>query len=188
MIFGGLTVLWLAQRILTGAVSGLVTWITALFAIASAGYSAFLFAQARGRDFWQSPLLFWHLLVQSVTAGAATLTLIGVFAGITVAMFYWLANLIVMSLFIGVAMIFGDLFTKHGADDAVRSGELLTKGALRKSFWIWVIGVGTIVPVLLILLPVGSAVPNMMAAVLALFGLWMYEHLWIKAGQALPLS
>jgi formate-dependent nitrite reductase membrane component NrfD len=103
-------------------------------------------------------------------------------------MFYWLANLIVMSLFIGVAMIFGDLFTKHGADDAVRSGELLTKGALRKSFWIWVIGVGTIVPVLLILLPVGSAVPNMMAAVLALFGLWMYEHLWIKAGQALPLS
>ena len=29
--------------------------------MASAGYSAFLFAQARGRDFWQSPLLFWHL-------------------------------------------------------------------------------------------------------------------------------
>jgi formate-dependent nitrite reductase membrane component NrfD len=188
MIFGGLTVLWLAQRILTGAVSGLVTWTTALFAIASAGYSAFLFAQARGRDFWQSPLLFWHLLVQSVTAGAAMLTLIGVFAGITVPMFYWLANLIVISLFTNVAMIFGELFTKHGADDAVRSGELLTKGALRKSFWIWVIGVGTIVPVLLILLPVGSAVPNIIAAVLALFGLWMYEHLWIKAGQALPLS
>ena len=28
----------------------------------------------------------------------------------------------------------------------------------------------------------------MAAAVLALFGLWMYEHLWIKAGQAVPLS
>jgi formate-dependent nitrite reductase membrane component NrfD/NAD-dependent dihydropyrimidine dehydrogenase PreA subunit len=188
MIFGGLTVLWLAQRILTGAVSGLVTWTTALFAIASAGYSAFLFAQARGRDFWQSPLLFWHLLVQSVTAGAATLTVIGVFAGVTVPMFYWLANLILISLFINLAMISGELFTKHGADDAVRSGELLTKGALRKPFWIWVIGVGTIVPVLLILLSVGSVLPNVIAAVLALFGLWMYEHLWIKAGQALPLS
>jgi formate-dependent nitrite reductase membrane component NrfD len=188
MIFGGLTVLWLAQRILTGAVSGLVTWTTALFAIASAGYSAFLFAQARGRDFWQSPLLFWHLLVQAVTAGAATLTLIGVFAGVTVPMFYWLANLIVISLFVGATMIFVELFTKHGADDAVRSGELLTKGALRKSFWTLVIGVGTIVPVLLILLPVGSVFPNVIAAGLALFGLWMYEHLWIKAGQALPLS
>jgi hypothetical protein len=51
-----------------------------------------------------------------------------------------------------------------------------------------VIGLGTIVPVLLILLPVGSVFPNVIAAVLALFGLWMYEHLWIKAGQALPLS
>jgi formate-dependent nitrite reductase membrane component NrfD len=188
MIFGGLTVLWLAQRILTGAVSGLLTWSTALFAIASAGYSAFLFAQARGRDFWQSPLLFWHLLIQAVTAGAATLTLIGVFAGISVPMFYWLANLIVISLFIGVAMIFAELFMKHGGDDALRAGELLTKGALRKSFWIWVIGLGTIAPVLLILLPVGSVFPNVIAALLALFGLWMYEHLWIKAGQALPLS
>jgi len=24
--------------------------------------------------------------------------------------------------------------------------------------------------------------------VLALFGLWIYDHLWIKAGQAMPLS
>jgi formate-dependent nitrite reductase membrane component NrfD len=188
LIFGLLSATWLAQRILTGAVSGIVIWTTALFAIASAGYSAFLFAQARGRDFWQSPLLFWHLLVQAVTAGAATLTVIGVFAGITVPMFYWLANLIVISLFFSAAMIFAELFMKHGADDALRAGELLTKGALRKSFWISVIGLGTIVPVLLILLPIGSVFPNMIAAILALFGLWMYEHLWIKAGQALPLS
>ena len=50
------------------------------------------------------------------------------------------------------------------------------------------IGLGTIVPVLLILLPIGSVIPNVIAAIFALFGLWMYEHLWIKAGQALPLS
>jgi hypothetical protein len=30
--------------------------------------------------------------------------------------------------------------------------------------------------------------PNFVAALLALFGLWFYEHLWIKAGQAVPLS
>jgi Fe-S-cluster-containing dehydrogenase component/formate-dependent nitrite reductase membrane component NrfD len=188
MIFGALTALWLGQRVLTGTVSNVVIWAAALFAIASAGYSAFLFAQARGRDFWQSPLLFWHLLAQAIIAGAAMLTLVGVFAGVTVPMFYWLANLLVIALLVSVAMIFAELFLKHGADDAVRAGELLTKGALRKSFWILVIGLGTIVPVLLILLPIGSVFPNVIAAVLALFGLWMYEHLWIKAGQALPLS
>jgi hypothetical protein len=31
-------------------------------------------------------------------------------------------------------------------------------------------------------------IPIVAAAFLALFGLWMYEHLWIKAGQAVPLS
>lgn len=188
MIFGALTALWLGQRVLTGTVSNVVIWAAALFAIASAGYSAFLFAQARGRDFWQSPLLFWHLLVQAIIAGAAMLTLVGVFTGVTVPMFYWLANLLVISLLVSVGMIFAELFLKHGADDAVRAGELLTKGALRKSFWIFVIGLGTILPILVILLPIGSVFPNVIAAVLALFGLWMYEHLWIKAGQALPLS
>ena len=34
-----------------------------LLALGAAGYSAFLFAQAEGRDFWQSPLVLPHLLV-----------------------------------------------------------------------------------------------------------------------------
>ena len=34
---------------------------------------AFLFGQAEGRDLWQSPLLFWHLLVQAGMVGAGAL-------------------------------------------------------------------------------------------------------------------
>ena len=41
-------------------------------ALGAAGYSAFLFAQAEGRDFWQSPLVLPHLLTSALTAGAAT--------------------------------------------------------------------------------------------------------------------
>ena len=37
-----------------------------LVAAATAGYSAFLFGQAEGRDFWQSPLLLPHLLVAAL--------------------------------------------------------------------------------------------------------------------------
>src|SRR5215813_10716346 len=33
--------------------------------IAAAGYTAFLFGQARGRAFWQSPLLLPHLVIQA---------------------------------------------------------------------------------------------------------------------------
>jgi len=188
MIFAILLIVWLIQIATIGAVSPLVIWTTALFAIASAGYSAFLFAQARGRDFWQSPLLFWHLLIQAIVAGAAIITLIGTIFGLTLPLFAWLGHLLVISLFASLAMILGELLMKHGAEEARRSGELLLSGALSKSFWICVVGLGTLVPIGLTFWQVSSVVPNVVASLLALFGLWMYEHLWIKAGQAVPLS
>ena len=43
---------------------------------AGAGYTAFLFGQAEGRDFWQSPLLLPILLVQALLAGSAALSLL----------------------------------------------------------------------------------------------------------------
>ena len=42
-------------------------------AVGTACYTAFLFAQAKARDLWQSPLLPAHLAVQAVLAGAAAL-------------------------------------------------------------------------------------------------------------------
>jgi len=103
-------------------------------------------------------------------------------------MFVWLVNILIVSLFAGLAIIFGDLFMKHGADDSVRASDLLIKGPLSRSFWIIVVGLGAIVPAGLIVSPLGSLIPHIVAALLALFGLWMYEYLWIKAGQAVPLS
>ena len=188
ILFGILLAVWLIQIVIAGTTSPLIVWPAALFAIASAGYSAFLFAQARGRDFWQSPLLFWHLLIQAIVAGAATITLIGTIYGVTLPLFAWLGHLLVISLLASLAMILGELFMKHGAEEAIRSAELLVTGALSKSFWIFVVSLGTLAPVALTFWQVSSVVPNIAASLLALFGLWMYEHLWIKAGQAVPLS
>jgi Fe-S-cluster-containing dehydrogenase component/formate-dependent nitrite reductase membrane component NrfD len=187
-IFGILLSAWLALILTGNGIHPLLVWATATFAVASAGYSAFLFAQARGRDFWQSPLLFWHLLIQAIAAGAATLTLIGSVLGVTLPLFSWLGHLLVISLCLSLAMTFGELFMKHGAEDAVRAGDMLVRGPLKKSFWLLVVGLGTIVPIVLVLWPISSLIPNIAAALLALFGLWMYEHLWVRAGQAVPLS
>ena len=187
-IFGILLSVWLALMLTGNGIHPLLVWATATFAVASAGYSAFLFAQARGRDFWQSPLLFWHLLIQAIAAGAATLTLIGSVLGVTLPLFSWLGHLLVISLCLSLAMIFGELFMKHGAEDAVRAGEMLVRGPLKRSFWLFVVIAGTILPIVLVLWPISSLIPNIAAALLALFGLWMYEHLWVRAGQAVPLS
>src|ERR1051325_1210110 len=81
MIFGIFSAIWLVQGLLRGGVVHPVLLGSSVLAIASACYSAFLFAQARGRDFWQSPLLVWHPLLESISAGAATLTLTGAVTG-----------------------------------------------------------------------------------------------------------
>jgi Fe-S-cluster-containing dehydrogenase component/formate-dependent nitrite reductase membrane component NrfD len=188
MIFGILASSWLIQGLTRGAISIWIVWPTALFAIASACYSAFLFAQARGRDFWQSPLLFWHLLIQAMTAGAAVLMLAGMLIGISSPMFYWLGNVLVISLFAGLAMIFVEHIMNRRSEEVARAGDLLIKGALWKPFWIFVVLLGALGPIALILWPTASLIPNMIASVLVLLGLWMYENLWIKAGQAVPLS
>jgi Fe-S-cluster-containing dehydrogenase component/formate-dependent nitrite reductase membrane component NrfD len=188
MIFGMLASVWLVQGLTQGVISTWIVWSTALFAIASAGYSAFLFAQARGRDFWQSPLLFWHLLIQAMTAGAAALILVGALIGLSLPMFYWLGNLLVISLFAGLGMIFAEHFMNRRSEEVARAADLLFKGALRNQFWIFVVLLGAIAPMALILWPTPSLLPHVIAAVLVLAGLWVYENLWIKAGQAVPLS
>jgi Fe-S-cluster-containing dehydrogenase component/formate-dependent nitrite reductase membrane component NrfD len=194
MLFGLSLIAWLGLIFSGGILFPWLVWLTAMFAVASAGYSAFLFAQARGRDFWQSPLLFWHLLVQAFAAGAASFVLLrGIevltpYALISPALFAWLNQALVIALLASVAMIFGELFMRHGSEDAVRASHLLVSGALARPFWLFAIGVGTVAPIILMLWPVNSVLPNIIAAVLVLFGLWMYEHLWIKAGQAMPLS
>jgi formate-dependent nitrite reductase membrane component NrfD len=71
-VFGLLVTIWAAMtffEIKTGVTT--LLWITAIFAILLAIYTAFLFAQAKGRDFWQSPTLPLHMLVHSVMAGTA---------------------------------------------------------------------------------------------------------------------
>jgi Fe-S-cluster-containing dehydrogenase component/formate-dependent nitrite reductase membrane component NrfD len=188
MIFGILASVWLVQGATQAAVSAWIIWLTALFAIGSAGYSAFLFAQAKGREFWQSPLLFWHLLIQAMMAGAAVLMLVGVVVGVSPAMFYWLGNLLVIFLFAGLGMILSEHFMNHRSEEVARAANLLLKGALRKQFWIFVVLLGAIAPIALILWPTPSLIPNIIASVLVLVGLWMYENLWIRAGQAMPLS
>ncbi len=74
---------WLLCGIFAGSVSSALQWFGAAFAGASACYSAFLFAQAKGRDLWHSPLFLWHLLVQAFVAGAATILIIAIFTQAT---------------------------------------------------------------------------------------------------------
>jgi Fe-S-cluster-containing dehydrogenase component/formate-dependent nitrite reductase membrane component NrfD len=180
MAFGGVTTLWLA--ILTrGGGRGLVVlavpWIA--LALAAAGYSGFLFAQAEGRDFWQSPLVLPHLLAAAVVAGgAAALLAHGQSRPVR--------GLLLLGLGAHLFLILAERFVPHPNLDAATAARLLTGGPWGGRFWGGAVVAGTLLPALCLL----SASPLLggLAGLLALAGLYLYEDLWVRAGQAVPLS
>ena len=176
LIYGALLALdiLLAALIPGAAIFRVAFYLTILFAAGSAVYSAFLFGQAKGRDFWQSPLFAVHLLVMAVLAGAATMiSLDDAMAGISRILFVAIVSH-------GVVVAF-DLMAVHSTNDAKIAARYLYEKNLL--FWIGGVFVGIIVPLLLLLF--GILGP---AGLIALIGLFCYERAWVRAGQVVPLS
>lgn len=188
VLYSALAALWLFSGAVFGTVPKILAWPTALLAAGSAGYSAFLFGQAKGRDLWQSRLLFWHLLAQALVAGAATMLLTAVLLGTETTLRDTLAGLLRLSLFLDLALTLGEVTRRHASEDAQRAAEILTRGSLSGRFWTAAVGAGLFLPLVLLFWPAASVAFPVLASVAALTGLWFYEDLWIKAGQALPLS
>ena len=190
MIYGALATAWLACGYFLGAVPTPLVIVTAVFAAGTACYSAFLFAQAKGRDLWQSPVFIWHLFIQALIAGAASLIVVAVLLGSQFFATYVAGMILLMALCAGLAMILIELTLPAMTEDFRRAGELILRGGFKFRFWIGVFLTGTIVPLLLlgVSMIAGSGASAMAAAVLSLVGLWIFENIWIEAGQAVPLS
>ena len=184
-------------------VSGWMGWPRALDVLAVAAlpvallataYTAFLFAQGKGRDLWQGQHASLDLIAQSGMAGAATLLIVGdvldadmvhvmAVAG-PVFVFSVLAHLVIL------------LFESVGSRSRTRHHELAIQtirvGAYARLFWGGAITAGCVVPLLIAAaLTVGSlpeAALIMTACVLALAGSAAWDYIWVEAGQSVPLS
>jgi Fe-S-cluster-containing dehydrogenase component len=143
-----------------------LTALTALLAAATATYTAMLFGQAKGRDLWQSALLGPHLLVQALVAGAA------LFAPA------WLLVL----LPVNGLLVAGEVWGRHATEDARRAARLI-QDDLR--FTTGVLVLGHLLPLSLLW---GPSPLRPGAGALALFGLFIWEHLFVQAPQRVPLA
>jgi formate-dependent nitrite reductase membrane component NrfD len=188
--YGLLGSAWLLFGIMGATPPAVLRWFAASFAAASACYSAFLFAQAKGRDLWQSPLFLWHLLVQAFVAGSATLLIVSLAMTATSEILKPVIVILLLSLALSLAMILGEVALPHVSEDVRIATRGLIRGKLAGRFWVLVIGVGLVAPIILsaVSLSFASTAFELTAAVLALAGLWWFEELWVKAGQSVPLS
>jgi Fe-S-cluster-containing dehydrogenase component/formate-dependent nitrite reductase membrane component NrfD len=201
ILYSILTAGWLAFGVaFTGPVRLPIVVAAAVAGACSAGYSAFLFAQAKGRDLWQSPLFLWHLLVQAIVAGTATVILLAVLSG-----YPHIADatdggrgiiqasnlLLITGVLLSLLMVLGELLLTPLSADVHYAAEMILRGRLRNMFWFGVVALGTAAPagLLVYALAADLSVPlEVLAAVMSLAGLLIFEKVWIIAGQAAPLS
>ena len=146
-------------------------------AILTAVYTAYLFAQAKGRDLWQSRLLPIHLFVQAVLAGSAAMALVArVMEPRMVQPLLWMTA---AASFVHVVLVVAEVTPPQGTTHVRVAVREMTRGRYARAFWTGVVLVG-----------LGGLAPwlGTWAAPVALAGLLASEHAYVQAGQAAPLA
>jgi len=192
LVVGALAFAWAVARLVgLTTVETVLAWLALPGGVAAAGYTAFLFGQAEGRDFWQSPLLFPVLLAQAGVAGGATLVLLTLLARGTADDMRWPVLALGGALVALLVLVASELVVPHANLHVAKTVRLLTHGPYRGQLLGLGLGLGVLVPLAALVLgwTTGSlTLASAVAAVAALIGLWSYERIWIEAGQDVPLS
>jgi Fe-S-cluster-containing dehydrogenase component/formate-dependent nitrite reductase membrane component NrfD len=191
--FTGLLLVWFACGLLDlDVVFGLLLWPAFALSALTAGYSAFLLAQARARDLWQSRLLFPHLLVQAHLAGSALLALASLYYGSGRALTVLLQRNLLAALCVHGVFVLAEVGLPHGSADASGAVAYMLHGPLARLFWFGAVFGGIALPIHVLaysfMHPGLSPLFAGLAAGMSIAGLLAFEECVIRAGQALPLS
>lgn len=177
--YGGVVVLYLGAALLDLRLVQQVTGVLGvLLGLGTACYTAYLFAQAKARDLWQSPLLPAHLAVQAVLAGAASLLPFAV----------WLSpergvHAVEVVLAVAAAthlvLVWSEITLPHVTAHAHLATKEMVRGRFATFFRVGVVATA-----------VAVAAPwiGVVAVPFALVGLLAHEHAYVQAGQSVPLA
>ena len=165
-----------------------VMWITAVIAVIVAIYTAFLFAQAKGRDFWQSPTLSIHMLVHSFMAGAAVFGVLTLFVENGTNWLPFLKNVMLIGVVVNLFTMLIELTTTHPTQDAKRTVEMITKGRYQTKFWGGALLLGNLIPLGILFFTGVDPTMLAIAGVAILIGIYLTEDIWVEAPQRIPLS
>ena len=168
-------------------------WVGLPFALGATIYTAFLFAQAEGRELWQSALLPFHMVVQAFMAGSALLLVVNLFVPMPVDLGHGILIAFVAALITDLFVtLVGEFSVSHASEVAARAAHDISHGRYKKHFWGGSIALGHIIPFILLLvaIPLSALTPALaaVAGLCALVGLYLYEYAFVMAPQEIQNS
>ena len=186
--YGGLVALWVVLKYSElHALADLLIWPILILSVLLAVYTAFLFGQAKGRDFWQSPLLLLHMLLHSVVGGSAALLVISPFWTDLLPLMPLLKGILFWSLVIQLLSFVAEFLSSHPTEDASKAAHMITHGTFRTTFWGGIVLFGNAIP-LLLLIGNPELIVVATASALVLIGVWLSVRIWVLAPQMVALS
>ncbi len=165
-----------------------LAWLGLIGAVGAAVYTAFLFGQCEARDLWQTPVLGLVLLAQAGLLGGVALVGVGTLLGSDA---FLGPGRIAMLIGGGghlVALVAGEVLVRHPTPNARAAAHLLVRGPYRWAFWLGGVVGGGVLPMAAAVGLGGAPVLLAAAGLVAAAAVLWYEHGFVAAGQAVPIS
>lgn len=197
MAFTGVAALWLLLGVLdvAGVLNArtaldVLRWVAIPTGALAAGYTAFLFSQAEGRDLWQSPLLLWDLLAQALMAGAGALLVAAVFDHLPASRVQFLVRTLLVASVVHLGLLALEYLGHHSTPGAAIAARIASRGRYARTFW--AVAVAPVVVAVALSAAEWSAsgwsAYSLLAGLVVQPALLAYESVFVRAGQDVPLS
>jgi hypothetical protein len=98
----------------------------------------------------------------------------------------YLRTMLYGSIAVNLIVIAAELMTTHPTADAKATVQIIVSGVFSAHFWLGTVILGNVLPLLLMWL--GGAPELALAGVAVLAGIYITEHIWVRAPQLIPLS
>jgi Fe-S-cluster-containing dehydrogenase component/formate-dependent nitrite reductase membrane component NrfD len=168
------------------AIRPFAAWIVFPFALGVVIYTAFLLGQAEGRDMWQSNLLPFQLLAQSIMVASGMFVIMNVFVPFSAELHRLLVGLFPASIALNLLLTLAGKINSFASEVALLAHREMTLGKFRNHYWWGGIGLGHLIPLALLFAFSTIALP--VAVVCAVVGLFFYEYAFVMAPQHIPNS
>ena len=167
-------------------------------AISVHGYTGFILALGKARALWNTALMPMYFLVSAMVSGIALMILVVLIQGrlsperkVNRELAYSLGKMLAMTILVDLFLVISDVLVLLTADvEAREAAQLILFGSFRPYF-VWVeLVLGSFLPLgLLFFPPTGRRLSTVvLAAVLAMIGVFAMRYVMVIGGQAVPLS